>query len=406
MGLNAMNGMSGVISHPTLPAALHASLSAIYGEAALAERPCLFAATRVAVSAADREVMAAVVAAIERVLANPRYQAAVLGAALPADAPARAAGVCMGYDFHLTEDGPKLIEINTNAGGLALVADLMNAWGMPGDTVFAATLAMFRQEWAIERGDERPLRRIAIVDQAPATQFLRLEFHRFQALFEQHGIAAVVADPAELSWDAAARRLLHHGEEIDLVYNRLTDFALQEPAQAALLAAWQARAAVVTPHPLIHRLAADKRNLELLADPPFRQSLALAPADEAALAATLLPMQPVRPSAAEALWSTRKQWFFKPAAGFGSKAVYRGDKITRRVFDEVLAGDYVAQAFAAPAEQEVPGPDGSVRLKYDVRNYAYRGAVLAIAARLYQGQTTNFRTPGGGFAPIVTGKGQ
>jgi hypothetical protein len=27
--------------------------------------------------------------------------------------------------------------------------------------------------------------------------------------------------------------------------------------------------------------------------------------------------------------------------------------------------------------------------------------VLLLAARLYQGQTTNFRTPGGGFAPVV-----
>jgi hypothetical protein len=25
-----------------------------------------------------------------------------------------------------------------------------------------------------------------------------------------------------------------------------------------------------------------------------------------------------------------------------------------------------------------------------------------IAARLWQGQTTNFRTPGGGFAPVLT----
>ena len=28
--------------------------------------------------------------------------------------------------------------------------------------------------------------------------------------------------------------------------------------------------------------------------------------------------------------------------------------------------------------------------------YAYAGAVQWVAARLYQGQTTNFRTPGGG----------
>jgi len=29
--------------------------------------------------------------------------------------------------------------------------------------------------------------------------------------------------------------------------------------------------------------------------------------------------------------------------------------------------------------------------------------VLLYAARMYQGQTTNFRTPGGGFAPVFTG---
>jgi hypothetical protein len=42
-------------------------------------------------------------------------------------------------------------------------------------------------------------------------------------------------------------------------------------------------------------------------------------------------------------------------------------------------------------------------LKFDLRNYAYDGAVLGVAARLYQGQTTNFRTPGGGFAPVYPG---
>lgn len=388
----------------TLTQNLHAHLGAIYGEAALADHPCLFSAVQVPLQASDRALMAALVAAMERVLANPRYQAAVLGAALPAAAPPRAAGVCMGYDFHLTADGPKLIEINTNAGGLALVADLLNAWGMAGDALLDATVAMFRNEWGIEHGATTPLRRIAIVDSQPETQFLALEFHRFKALFERHGIAAVVADPGELRWDAAAGKLKHGGEAIDLVYNRLTDFALQEPAHAALLNAWQARAVVITPHPLVHRLAADKRNLELLNDENFRQSLDLAPPDEAAFRAALLPMRPVRADDAEALWATRKQWFFKPAAGFGSKAVYRGDKITKRVFEEVLAGNYVAQAFAAPAEHPVAGAEGAmVGLKFDVRNYAYRGQVMAVAARLYQGQTTNFRTPGGGFAPMIAG---
>jgi hypothetical protein len=34
--------------------------------------------------------------------------------------------------------------------------------------------------------------------------------------------------------------------------------------------------------------------------------------------------------------------------------------------------------------------------------YAYDAQSQWIAARLYQGQTTNFRTPGGGFAPVYS----
>ena len=45
--------------------------------------------------------------------------------------------------------------------------------------------------------------------------------------------------------------------------------------------------------------------------------------------------------------------------------------------------------------------DGSPQArKTDVRLYVYDGQVLLTSARLYQGQTTNFRTPGGGFAPV------
>lgn len=39
-------------------------------------------------------------------------------------------------------------------------------------------------------------------------------------------------------------------------------------------------------------------------------------------------------------------------------------------------------------------------MKFDLRTYSYDARVQWIAARLYQGQTTNFRTPGGGFAPV------
>jgi hypothetical protein len=40
-------------------------------------------------------------------------------------------------------------------------------------------------------------------------------------------------------------------------------------------------------------------------------------------------------------------------------------------------------------------------LMVDVRLYTYAGTILLAAARLYQGQTTKMRRPGGGFAPVL-----
>ncbi len=104
----------------------------------------------------------------------------------------------------------------------------------------------------------------------------------------------------------------------------------------------------------------------------------------------------------EALWARRRDLFFKPAAGYGSKAAYRGAKLTKRVWGEITGSTYVAQALVAPSERHIADTAAASLLKADIRNYAYRGTVKLVAARLYQGQTTNFRTPGGGFAPVFT----
>ena len=103
---------------------------------------------------------------------------------------------------------------------------------------------------------------------------------------------------------------------------------------------------------------------------------------------------------AEQLWATRKSRFFKPSGGFGSKAVYRGDKVTKGVWAEIVRGGYVAQEFAPASERTIKLDGVATVRKTDVRLYVYDGQVLLTAARLYQGQTTNFRTPGGGFAPV------
>jgi hypothetical protein len=54
----------------------------------------------------------------------------------------------------------------------------------------------------------------------------------------------------------------------------------------------------------------------------------------------------------------------------------------------------------APSERRLEVDSAETDLKLDVRAYAYGGVIQLVAARLYEGQTTNFRTPGGGFAPV------
>jgi hypothetical protein len=160
-----------------------------------------------------------------------------------------------------------------------------------------------------------------------------------------------------------------------------------------LRAAYLDDAVVVTPNPRVHALFADKRNLAVLSDRSALRSWGASPqmlADLGGVPYTVL----VTSDNAQELWQARKSLFFKPAGGYGSKAVYRGDKITKGVWAEIIRGG------SAPSEHVVKLDGSPESRKTDVRLYVYNGRVLLTAARLYQGQTTNFRTPGGGLAPV------
>jgi hypothetical protein len=148
-------------------------------------------------------------------------------------------------------------------------------------------------------------------------------------------------------------------------------------------------------------LYADKRNLIALSDSARLARWGVGNEDLALLRAVVPATQEVSPGKADALWAARRGLFFKPAAGFGARAAYRGDKLTRRVWGEILAGDYVAQALVPPSERLVRVNGDKHLLKLDLRAYTYRGEVQLLAARTWAGQTTNFRTEGGGFSPVI-----
>lgn len=363
----------------------------------------LFSNVTIIITAAQLAKMQAVIAAVEKVVALPAWRKQVLGDMSGQFIPANK-GVFFGYDFHLNEDGAHLIEINTNAGGAffnILLQHSQREEVLPGkalapDDLERDIVAMFRHEWRLQRG-EAPLQTLAIVDDAPQSQYFYPEFVLARQLFERAGIRAVIADPAD--FQARADGLYCGENKIDLIYNRLTDFSLEQ--YPALLNAYQQDQLVLTPHPYAYRLYADKCNLALLTDVERLRAMGADDATIAALQSGIPQTRLVEAQDAEQWWRERKEWFFKPATGYGGKGSYRGANLTQRVFAEIMQGGYVAQRRAMPGERMV-SVDGAepVAFKYDVRCYVYEGRVQLVIARLYQGQTTNFRTPGGGFGMV------
>ena len=347
------------------------------------DRPHLFAESIVFVTENGIKKQLDIIAAIERTIALPA--------------------------FHLSDEGPKLIEINSNAGG-ALINSLIfrhqtvcydsakPELSAPAVHLEPLFFEMFLDEWRAERGQQQ-LCSIAIVDDNPTSQYMLPEFILFKKLFEEHDIHTIICDPSELVFHDQA---LWHGTQcIDLVYNRLTDFGLQAPANKPLLEAYLTKSVVLTPHPRAHALYADKRNLALLTDEAFLLNIGVDENTKALLLNGIAHTISINPNDEKMLWNSRKHLFFKPAKGYGSKAAYRGDKLTRRVFSEILQHDYVAQTLIQPSEHQVKVDNKIMALKLDLRHYVYKAHTQLISARLYQGQTTNFRTPGGGFAQVM-----
>ena len=371
--------------------------------------PQLFSNIATFISKKDFDFMSESIAAIERVISSTAYQSRALSNAHP-NALRRSSneGVFMGYDFHLNKDRPKLIEINTNAGGAFLNTLLVSAQiaccppttTLPingKEKLFREFVDMFLNEWRLQRGN-RKLERIAIVDVEPEKQFLFPEFQIAQQIFIQSGIDALITDPKHLTY--AKHQLSCDGKPIDLVYNRLTDFAFAEPGNQVLNKAYQADHVVVTPNPYNYALYADKRNLITLTDEKVLQQLGVNENDRKIITDSVPITLLVSPDNSADLWQGRKDLFFKPVAGYGGKATYRGDKLTKRVWQDILDGQYIAQQQVTPGARGIMLDNEPSSLKMDVRAYTYQGNIQLMAARLYQGQTTNFRTPGGGFSTV------
>lgn len=351
----------------------------------------------VAVPRADLRRMLRLVRLLDRLAVTPAYRAAV--APLVPEAarfdPGHAA-VMMGYDFHLTPAGPRLIEVNTNAGGL-LPAWLAGHADSPlPDRLKRRLFATFAAElWAQSQGALAPPCRIAIIDETPAQQFLYPEMQAFAELFRERGVKAAVVDPGDLA--ASAQGVFLDGERIDLVYNRHCDFYLDTPELSGLRAAYLAGSVCLTPNPFTYALLADKRRLVQWRDAGLLADCGVT-AEEQALLAEVVPACLLLADAdRDQLWRDRSGWVFKPVDRFGSRGVLVGEKMTRGRFEQLEPATTLVQRLVSPSTTEVPGFGP---MKTDIRLFAYRNRILGVTARLYRGQVTNLRTEGGGFAAV------
>ncbi|MBF0614888.1 MAG: hypothetical protein G8237_06145 [Magnetococcales bacterium] len=308
--------------------------------------------------------------------------------------------VMMGYDFHLTPNGPRLIEVNTNAGGALMAHTAQHPdQTQPLDPLSRhpqRLLATFMQEMALFRQTPRPvINRMVILDEQPANQFLYPEMQACAALLNAVGIPCSIHDPAELRMDASGVTL--HGAPVDLIYNRHCDFYLETPSLAGLRAAWLNRQLCLTPNPRAYALLADKRHLITWSDPDTLLARGVAPDAIRLLTDTIPTTRLLSTLDRTALWKERARWVFKPSQGFGGRGVLLGDKISRTRFDS-LDGATLVQSLVPPPTLRM-APSGTL-FKYDIRLFVYRDQILGVAARAYRGQVTNFREPGNGFLPV------
>src|SRR3546814_12088614 len=84
---------------------------------------------------------------------------------------------------------------------------------------------MFQREWRSQRSSGE-LRRIAITDDSPQEQYLYPEFVIARQMLQKHDFEVEIVDGTGFRRDRG--QLLANDRPVDLIYNRMTDFALEE----------------------------------------------------------------------------------------------------------------------------------------------------------------------------------
>ncbi|MDQ6995973.1 MAG: hypothetical protein Q9M82_00750 [Mariprofundus sp.] len=299
--------------------------------------------------------------------------------------------VLMGFDFHLTDNGPKLIEINNNAGGLYIgdgrwlpQPDISELHG----ALASRLMAMFPPDWAT----------IAIMDEDVTGQFMYPEMQAYADLLRKDGRNVMVVSPEDLQ--SNENGLSCDGVHIDAIYNRHTDFYLESEAVAHIRHAYEKGLLALNPHPRSYALIGDKSRMVDW----WRQGLL----ESCVAQSAVEQIRVVTPEThrlseldRDQAWAERKQWVFKPAARHGGKGVLLGKAMSRKRFEALDIAETIVQRLVPASEVDVQGHDGKKNhMKLDIRLYMHGETLIALAGRVWLGQLTNFRQPGSGWIAL------
>ncbi|MBX3020770.1 MAG: hypothetical protein KF799_03775 [Bdellovibrionales bacterium] len=345
----------------------------------------------------------AAIEALFRVSRQPAYQSLLEDEAGMAGLPIRNDSVLMAYDFHTNEAGECfLVEINTNASGFMLSSLMeMVHKQIPLDRYqpLQDLRASFENELRLSGLSSPP--QVAITDDDIVGQKMYLEFLMYRDWFRGLGWQAEFCDGKDFVLDGGQLKTAG-GMPVNLVYNRLTDFYLEESQHQALREAYALGGVSVSPNPKEYWRLADKQRLVQLTEPGFLEKAGASEQDKEAILRILIPtFEKSAFGSVDEIWAQRRGLFFKPKRSYGGKSVYRGESVSRKVFERLMADDILIQRFQ-PA-QKVPTDDERSVLnnwKFDVRFYVYQDRIQLVCARIYQGQVTNFSSPMGGFTSV------
>jgi len=334
----------------------------------------------------DFEAMLRFARSIYALKSTPSYLEA-LSLGLPETAAIQpiSASLLMGYDFHLSADGPKLIEINNNAGGLWEKDDgwipQCETHEMQGD-LKQRLLSMFDASW----------QHIAIMDEDIQNQYMYPEMKAFAALLESDGRSVYLVSPEDLMLKTEGLYVGNH--KINMIYNRHTDFYLESIALSDIRLAFMAKQIELNPYPRSYALIGDKNRMVDWWKDGF---LIFLPEEEQRFIHQVVPETRLLANYDhDQAWATRKQWVFKPAARHGGKGVLMGKSMSKKRFAALEVGTTVMQQLV-PASQIIIKDQS---YKFDVRLYMHGRNLIGMSGRAWNGQITNFREAGSGWVSI------